>query len=245
MWINTTTRESKPDPPTPEQFQALRKQPTNYITFADMMIRAVHGKSPYGDRTNTTSFNTLISKSQEAFTLLLHENGYKNWVWAARNDPGSTSDTDGGGGNTTGSCCPAHGHTPGRNGGWSTEGMLKCNDLHHKVAAERAMDNGEFERAHTAHRVNKFKAPKKKRKRGEANDTVPILDDLEDLRAPNEDDGETEAVWFWFGLKDWTKDTKSTIRIKINYIGIENGQVEWSLNIGFQLQRTLETSFVI
>jgi hypothetical protein len=230
VWINTTTRESKPDPPTPEQFPALRKQPTNHITFADMMIRAVHGKSRYGARANTTSFNTLISKSQEGFTLLLHENGYKNWVWAAHNDPGSTIDTDGGGCNTTDSHCPAHGCTsrnkddmPGRNGGWSTEGMLKYNDLCHEVAADRIMDNGEFERACMAHRVNKFKAPKKKQKRGEANDTVPILDDLEDLRAPNEDDGEIEATQFWFGLKEWTKDAKFAIRIKINNIGIENG----------------------
>jgi hypothetical protein len=201
VWINTTTRESKPDPPTPKPFQALRKQPTNYITFANMLIRAVHSKSRYGNRANTTSFNTLISKSQEAFTLLLCVNGYKNWVWAPHNDPGSTSDTDGGGGNTTDSCCPACGCTlrnkedmPGRNGGWSTEGMLKYNDLHHRVAADRTMDNGEFKRACMAHRVNKFKAPKKKRKRGEANDTVPILDDLEDLRAPNEDDGKIEAM---------------------------------------------------
>jgi hypothetical protein len=104
---------------------------------------------------------------------------------------------------------------PGRNGGWSTEGMLKCNDLCHEVAADRTMDNGEFERACMAHRVNKFKAPKKKRKRGEANDMVPILDDLEDLRAPNEDNGETEAMQFWFGLKDWMKDTESAIGIEI------------------------------
>jgi hypothetical protein len=201
VWINTTTRESKPDPPTPEQFQALRKQPTNYITFADVMIRAVHGKSRYGERANTTSFNTLISKSQEAFTLLLYENGYKNWVWAAHNDPGSTSDTDGGGGNTTDSNCPAYGYTsrnkedmPGRNGGWSTEGMLKYNDLYNKVAADRTTDNGEFERVYMAHRVNKFKAPKRKRKRGETNDTVPILDDLEDLRAPNDDEVAVEEI---------------------------------------------------
>jgi len=153
------------------------------------MIRAVHGKSRYGEKAGTTSFNTLISKSQEAFTLLLYENGYKNWIWTSRNDPGSTSEeTDEGGGSSTDSNCPPYGYTSrrkeemtSRNGGWSSEGMLKYNELYRKVAADRAIDKGEFERVYMAHRVSKFKA-RKKRRRGNPYNPVPILDDLGDLQ---------------------------------------------------------------
>jgi hypothetical protein len=192
VWINTNVRSSKPDPPTPEKFQAaMRKNQEEYVEFADIMIRAVHGKSRYGDTSKTTSFNTLISKSQEAFTLLLYENGYKNWVWASRNDPGSTSDasTDEGGGNTSAdSNCPPYGYTSRtkediefRNGGWSMEGMLKYNELYKKVAADRACDRGAFEKVYMAHRMSQGKA-RRKRKRGLPNNPVPILDDLVDLQ---------------------------------------------------------------
>ena len=200
-WINTNSRHSKPDPPTPEEFQgALRQNQKQYIAFADIMIRAVHGKSRYGGAAKTTSFDTLVSKSQEAFTLLLYENGYKNWVWAARNDPGSTSDasTDAGG-NTTDSNCPKYGYTSrnkeeltGRNGGWSKEGMLKYNELYRRVAADRAVDKGDFEKVYMAHRLSKYKSTRK-RKHGLANDPVPILDDLGDLRALTGDDGMAEV----------------------------------------------------
>jgi hypothetical protein len=195
VWINGNGRNSKPDPPTtPEKFQeTLRKNQTEYIAFADIMICAVHGKSRFADTAGTTSFNTLISKSQEAFTLLLYENGYKNWVWASQNDPGSTSDasTDGGGGNVTTNShdCPPYGYTSrnqeytiqNRNGDWSTEGMLKYNALYRKVAVDRDVDKGAFEKVYMAHRVSQFKA-RRKRKRGLTNNPVPILDDLVDLQ---------------------------------------------------------------
>jgi hypothetical protein len=187
VWINGNGRNSEADPPTPEKFQeSLRKNQTEYITFADIMIRAVHGKSRFADTAGTTSFNTLVSKSQEAFTLLLYENGYKNWVWASQNDPGSTSDasTDA----ADSSDCPPYGYTsrsqdniPNRNGGWSTEGMLKFNTLYRKVEVDRDADKGAFERVYMAHRVSQFKTTRK-RKRGLTNNPVPILDDLVDLQ---------------------------------------------------------------
>jgi hypothetical protein len=154
------------------------------------MIRAVHGKSRYGDTARNTMFDTLISKSQEAFTLLLYNNGYNNWVWSATNDPGSNSDgSTETGGNTTDSNCPQYGYTSrnkeeltGRNGGWSREGMVKYNELYKRVAADRAVDKGAFEQMYMEHRNSKFKRARK-RKRGLDINPVAILDDLADLRA--------------------------------------------------------------
>ena len=106
----------------------------------------------------------------------------------------------GGGGNTTDSNCPGYGYTsrnkedmPGRNGGWSTEGMLKYNELYRKVAADRAIDKGEFERAYMAHRLARYRT-EKKRKRGQASNPVPILDDLGDLRVLDPDASANEEV---------------------------------------------------
>ena len=199
-WINNTSRNSEPVPPPPEEFQErLRANQKQYMAFADSMIRAVHGKSRYSETVSVKSFDTIISKSQEAFTLLLYENGYKNWLWTATNDPGSMSDTSGGG-NTTDSNCPVYGYTsrngenpPNRNGGWSTEGMLKFNELYRRVAADRAVDNGAFGRVYMAHRVSKFKS-KKRQRRGRGVEEVTILDDLGDLQALSDPENNAAEV---------------------------------------------------
>jgi hypothetical protein len=96
-WVTkTSTDVLTQDPPRPEEFATeMRQNQTRYTEFADRMIRAVHGKSRYSAATEITLFDALISKSQEAFTLLLYENGYKNWMWAWTNRQDSTSDTSG------------------------------------------------------------------------------------------------------------------------------------------------------
>ena len=204
-WFHKNERNSETNPPTPEQYQgAMRKDPAQYITFADIMIRAVHGKSRYGDNVNITAFDTLISKSQEAFTLLLYENGYKNWVWAATNYQGSTSDESAGAGEvTTDSNCPSYGYTSrtttelrSRNGGWSTEGMLKYNELYRKVAEDRTRDKGKFEKAYMAHRECRFKPRKKRRRGNQTYEALPILDDLGELQQVNQT-GDFEEVQGW------------------------------------------------
>ena len=154
------------------------------------MIRAVHGKSRYGEAVERMPFDTLISKSQEAFTLLLYENGYKNWVWAASNDPGTTSDGSGDtGGNTTDGLCPMYVYTvrhkealTSRNGGWSVEGMMKYNDLYRRVTDDRTIDAGSFSTVYRLYREEK-RTTVKKRKRGTVHPVqiLTISDDLGDL----------------------------------------------------------------
>jgi hypothetical protein len=81
-------------------------------------------------------FGELIYPSQEAFTLLLYENGYMNWVWM-HNESG-TSDTSNGGfdGASDGPDYLYIVRTrelTSINGGWSRSRMLKCNELYSKV----------------------------------------------------------------------------------------------------------------
>ena len=82
-WITKTTKATEPDPPTPGEIEenGLRGNVGEYTEFVDRVIRAVHGKSRYGNSSTNTLLDDLISPSQEAFTLLLYRNGYKNWVW--------------------------------------------------------------------------------------------------------------------------------------------------------------------
>jgi hypothetical protein len=130
-WIKSTSTSNKPDPPELERVTAdLRANQGQCTMFADHVIRAVHGKSRCGEAAERITFDCLISKRQEAFTLLLHENGCKNWVWASSSDASGDANTD-----TSDGSCPTHGCTergreglPSRNGGWSLERMKKQND---------------------------------------------------------------------------------------------------------------------
>jgi hypothetical protein len=190
-WIRSTKTSHKPDPSAPEELAAdLRANQEQHTVFADHMIRAVHGKCRYGEAAERITFDSLISKSQAAFTLLLHENGCKNWVWASRNDPGSASDASADA-NTDSSdgTCPTHGFTergreglPSRNGGWSLEGMKKHNELHKRVTEDRISDTGAFGKACREHREAK-RSKGRKRKRGNADQMIvlTISDDLGEL----------------------------------------------------------------
>jgi hypothetical protein len=79
----TSTDLSVQDPPRPEEFDTeMQQNQAQRAEFADRMTTAAHGKSQRSAATEITLFDALISKSQEAFsTLLLHENGCKNWMW--------------------------------------------------------------------------------------------------------------------------------------------------------------------
>jgi hypothetical protein len=140
-WIKMTSTANKPDPLDPERvISELRKNKLPFAEFADRMIRAIYGKSCYGVAAEISRFDTLVSKSQEAFTLLLYENGYSNWVWALYNEPGTTSDASS---DVIGeSGCPSYKYTTRsnemtfRNGGWSRKGMQNFNELYTRVAEE-------------------------------------------------------------------------------------------------------------
>jgi len=183
----------------------MRENQTQYTDFADHMIRAVHGKSRYGEAAERVNFDTLISKSQEAFTLLLYENGYQNWVWAASNDPGTTSDgsSDDTGGNTTDGLCPMYKYTvrhketmTSRNGGWSVEGMMKYNELYRRVSNDRTKDGGSFSAAYRMYRDEK-RTRAKKRKRGTVGprQILTISDDLNDLLQDGNSTGGEQAIF--------------------------------------------------
>jgi hypothetical protein len=192
VWIRSTKTSNKPDPPAPEELAAdLRANQGQHTVFADHMIRAIHGKSRYGEAAERITFDSLISKSQAAFTLLLYENGYKNWVWASRNDLGSASDASADA-NTDSSdgTCPTHGFTergreglPSRNGGWSLEGMKKYNELHKRVTEDQISDAGAFRKAEDREHREAKRSKGRKRKRGNADQMIilTISDDLGEL----------------------------------------------------------------
>lgn len=198
-WMTKTSMAvATQNPPGPEEFAAeLRQNQAQYTEFADRMIRAVHGKSRYNAAAEVTLFDTLISKSQEAFTLLLYENGYKNWMWAWQNHQETTSDTNSDG--TAFSSCPAYEYTTrhqdftSRNGGWSREGMLKFNALYKRVEADRATDAGAFEKVYKRHREDRSTTTRKRRRGGTTSplQILTISDDLGDLLT--EDDNVTEV----------------------------------------------------
>ena len=110
-----------------------------YTKFADRrMICVVHGKSHYYEKAPSTVLGALISPSQEAFTMFLYRNGYQKCVWMHNESVMSYEQSVTSNGDTSTSC-PAYinttrsGDLRTRNGWWSTEYMLKCNEMYTAV----------------------------------------------------------------------------------------------------------------
>jgi hypothetical protein len=179
-------RNLSPTPPTPAEISTcLRTSKTQFTKFADKMVRAVHGKIRYGESAGKQLFDDLVSPSQEAFTLLLYENGYQTWVWMHDEAVSSSGASDGEGGSDG---CPEYLYTKrtreltSRNGGWSRAGMVKFNEIYKLVRENRILDNGNFSMEYREHWLQKTNR-KRKRRRSEKDGykILKISDDLGDL----------------------------------------------------------------
>jgi hypothetical protein len=178
------------NPPTPQSIiEGMRNDNANYAVFADYMVRAVHGKYGYAQKagSKSTTFSEFIPISQEAFALLLYENGYKNWIWMHDNNASSSEDTEvSNEGPKPGYLCTGVAGGDGevftrRNNGWSQAGMQAFNSLYAKVKESRANDNGEFDKHYKNHWRTKHSVSKYKRKRVTETPAIEsICDDLVD-----------------------------------------------------------------
>jgi hypothetical protein len=186
------------NPPSPESVkEQMRNDSATYAEFADYMVRAVHGKSGYAQKagSKSTTFSEFIPISQEAFALLLYENGYKNWIWMHDNNASSSEESE----------VSNEGPKPGylytgvaagdgemftkRNNGWSKTGMQAFNSLYAEVKESRANDNGEFDKLYKNHWRTKHSVSKYKRRR--VTETPAIESICDDLVDP---DGRVAAV---------------------------------------------------
>jgi hypothetical protein len=186
-WISATTKENSPDPPEPWEIEAsMRGDKLQYTEFTDRMIRAVHGKSRYSEKAANTLFGSLVSPSQEAFTMLLYKNGFQKWVWMHNGSVSSEASEASNGNTSDGS--PGYIYTArtsdltSRNGGWSRMGMLKYNELYKKVKEDRVVDNDAFDSEYIMHWVEKTRGKRKRRRdNGSQLQSSTVSDDLEDL----------------------------------------------------------------
>jgi hypothetical protein len=186
-WISATTKENSPDPPEPGEIEAsVRGDKLQYTEFKDRMIRAVHGKSRYSEKAANTLFGSLVSPSQEAFTMLLYKNGFQKWAWMHNRSVSSEASEASNGDTSDGS--PGYIYTArtsdltSRNGGWSRMGMLKYDELYEKVKDDRVVDNGAFDSEYMMHWVEKTRSKRKRRRdNGSQLQSLTVSDDLEDL----------------------------------------------------------------
>ena len=131
-------------------------------------------------------FGSLVSPSQEAFTMLLYKNGYQKWVWMHNGSVSSEASEASNGDTSDGT--PGYIYTArtsdltSRNGGWSRMGMLKYNGLYKKVKENQLADNGAFDSEDMMHWLEKTRS---KRKRRHDNDSqlqsLTVSDNLTDL----------------------------------------------------------------
>jgi hypothetical protein len=181
-WILTTNQNGRADPPDPDEVEAsMRNDHDKYTEFADRMIRAVHGKSIYSSKAADTDFEVLVTPSQEAFTLLLYRNGYKNWVWVHNTSAMMSSSQE-----SEADQRPPYLYTTrnrdltSRNGGWSRDGNDKYVQLYDKVKEDRLANNGAFKREYMQHWIEK-KRSARKRRRNDTSQPHPVGEDRDDV----------------------------------------------------------------
>jgi hypothetical protein len=145
------------------------------------MIHAVHGKSIYSEKAATTEFEELVSPSQEAFTMLLYRNGYKNWLWVhnicAMTFSSEESESDE---------RPPYQYTmrsrdlTSRNGGWPQEGNDKYVELYDRVKQDRIAVNGAFKKKYMTHWMEKKQSARKHKRHNNTPTRLPEnRDDME------------------------------------------------------------------
>jgi hypothetical protein len=186
-WISATTKWNSHDPPEPGEIEAsMRGDKLRYTEFTDRIIRAVHGKSRYSEKAANTLFGSLVSPSQDAFTMLLYKNRFQTWVWMHNGAVSSEASEASNGDASDGS--PGYIYTARTsdltsiNGGWSRMGMLKYNELYKKLKEDRVADNGAFDREYLAHYVEKSKNKRKRRRdNGGQLRSLAVSDDIGDL----------------------------------------------------------------
>jgi hypothetical protein len=95
-WIAAPSKGISPNPSEPGEIEAsMWRNKLQYFEFTNRRICAlVHGKSRHGEKAANTLFGSLVSPSQEVFTMFLYKNGLQKWVWMYNGSVNEASDGD-------------------------------------------------------------------------------------------------------------------------------------------------------
>ena len=67
-----------------DEYKELRKNPEAFKTFVDFFLSMVTGKTEHLQKKYLKLLQNYITESDEAFTLLLLENNWDNWMEEAK-----------------------------------------------------------------------------------------------------------------------------------------------------------------
>ena len=67
-----------------DEYKELRKNPEAFNTFVDFFLSMVTGKTEHLQNISLKLLQNYITESDEAFTLLLLENNWDNWMEEAK-----------------------------------------------------------------------------------------------------------------------------------------------------------------
>ena len=67
-----------------DEYKKLRKNPEAFNTFVDFFLSMVTGKNEHMQKKSLKLLQNYITESDEAFTLLLLENNWDNWMEEAK-----------------------------------------------------------------------------------------------------------------------------------------------------------------
>ena len=67
-----------------DEYKELRKNPEAFNTFVDFFLSMVSGKTEHLQKKSLKLLQNYNTESDEAFTLLLLENNWDNWMEEAK-----------------------------------------------------------------------------------------------------------------------------------------------------------------
>jgi hypothetical protein len=125
-----------------------------YSEFCDHVLLHVVGRDLWKRRAHTHDMSQIATVSDEAFGLLLLENGWETWkaMFAMEDDIPSPKYS-------------VHGPGTKKFQGWREEGIERFNELYDDVEEDRNLDEGRFEKAFKEDKLKTRAGKKIKRKR--------------------------------------------------------------------------------
>lgn len=184
----------KEDFPTRKEVFGLRSYPEVFFWTCDVFLIQVVGVQKFKKLSTKVCISQQISRSDEAFMLLILDNNWARWTDMARNGCGDSN---------VPTKYTHRGKEARKYGGWTNEGLKKYNLLMKHVSANRDKEDAqEVENKYVRHRLRLSKQPvgpeddELDGTTGEGEGRIQVLTDLFGQRTDvRDDEGDEMREW--------------------------------------------------
>lgn len=150
--------------PSLEQIVNARDNIADFTQFCETFLSCVVGKTRYERSKTVTKITDIAKNSDEAFAILCFENSVAQWEQSVKHD-----DVDA-------NCNPAkprytaNPSNASKFGGWSSDGILRFNELAHSIVPKRRAETRELEMEFMRSMAESFDNRNNKKKKAKVSD---------------------------------------------------------------------------